>query len=149
MHISAKADYAVRALVELAADTGRPMTCESIAAAQGIPFRFLKSVFRELRAAGLVRSQRGCEGGYWLGRDAADITVAEVTSAVDGRFMSLRGEPLGELAYPGAAGELPALWRAVEAAARELLGSVTIAELAAAAGGGSRREGVLDPVPSP
>ena len=56
---------------------------------------------------------------------------------------------LGELAYPGAAGELPALWRAVEAAARELLGSVTIAELAAAAGGGSRREGVLDPVPSP
>lgn len=70
MQISAKADYAVRALVELAADSARPLTCERIALAQGIPFRFLKSVFRDLRSAGLVRSQRGCEGGYWLGRDA-------------------------------------------------------------------------------
>lgn len=62
MQISAKADYAVRSLVELAADSGRPLTCEGIASSQDIPFRFLKSVFRDLRQAGLVRSQRGCEG---------------------------------------------------------------------------------------
>ncbi|MEU2630932.1 Rrf2 family transcriptional regulator, partial [Kitasatospora sp. NPDC007106] len=101
MHISAKADYAARALVELACDTGRPLTCEAIASSQGIPFRFLKSVVGDLRRAGLVRSQRGCEGGYWLGRAAADITLLDVVRAVDGGIITLRGEPLDGLAYPG------------------------------------------------
>lgn len=64
MHISAKADYATRALLELAREPSRPLTCEAIASSQHIPFRFLKSVVGELRRAGLVRSQRGCEGGY-------------------------------------------------------------------------------------
>lgn len=130
MHISAKTDYAVRALVELAADGGRPLTCEGIASSQEIPFRFLKSVFGDLRRAGLVRSQRGCEGGYWLGRDAGLITLAEVMVAVDGDFMTLRGERLDDLDYPGAARQLPSVWRAVQAAAEELLGRITVAELA-------------------
>jgi len=129
MHISAKADYAVRALVVLAADSTLPQTCEGIATTQEIPFRFLKSVFRDLRSAGLVRSQRGCEGGYWLGRAAEEITVAEVMAAVDGDFLTLRGERLDGLAYPGAARRLPDTWRAVEAAAENILGAVTLAEL--------------------
>ncbi|HEV7628715.1 MAG TPA: Rrf2 family transcriptional regulator [Streptomyces sp.] len=132
MHISAKADYAVRALVELAADSAQPQTCEGIATTQGIPFRFLKSVFRDLRAAGLVRSQRGCEGGYWLGRDAGTITVSEVMRAVDGDFFTLRGERLDDLKYPGVAQQLPDTWRAVEAAADAILGAVTLADLAQA-----------------
>ncbi len=78
MHISAKADYAARALLELARAPARPLTCEVIASSQQIPFRFLKSVVGELRRAGLVRSQRGCEGGYWLGRPAEDITLLDV-----------------------------------------------------------------------
>ncbi|RDG35967.1 RrF2 family transcriptional regulator [Streptomyces corynorhini] len=143
MQISAKADYAVRALVELAADSGRPLTCESIASSQDIPFRFLKSVFRALRQAGLVRSQRGCEGGYWIGRDPATISVAEVMTAVDGEFLTLRGERPEALGYPGAAGRLPDLWREVEAAARSVLGAASIAELAA----GQSRAG--DPATGP
>jgi Rrf2 family protein len=134
MHISAKADYAVRALAELAADAERPLTCEAIASAQEIPFRFLKSVFRQLRQAGLVRSQRGCEGGYWLGRDASEITLAEVMVAVDGDFMTLRGERLDALAYPGAAGLLPAVWRAVQEAADAVVGRMTLAELVSGGG---------------
>ncbi len=63
MHISAKADYAARALLELAREPSRPLSCEAIASAQQIPFRFLKSVVGELRRAGLVRRRRGCEGG--------------------------------------------------------------------------------------
>lgn len=133
MHISAKADYAVRALVELAADSARPQTCEGIATAQEIPFRFLKSVFRDLRSAGLVRSQRGCEGGYWLGREPAAITVAEVMTAVDGDFFTLRGKPLAQLAYPGSARRLPDAWRALENAADAVLGALTLADLAAGA----------------
>lgn len=142
MQISAKTDYAVRALVELAADSARPLTCEGIASAQDIPFRFLKSVFREMRQAGLVRSQRGCEGGYWIGRDADAITVAQVMTAVDGEFFTLRGERPDALDYGGAARMVPDLWRSVEAAAQAVLGRTTIAELAgrarADAGAGPR-----------
>ncbi|WP_063737142.1 RrF2 family transcriptional regulator [Streptomyces sp. RTd22] len=129
MQISAKADYAVRALLELAADSERPLTCEAIASAQDIPYRFLKSVFQDMRKAGLVRSRRGCEGGYWLGRDADRISVAEVMAAVDGEFFTLRGLRPDALAYPGVAGGLPELWRSAEAAAYDVLGGTTIAAL--------------------
>ncbi|MFJ8433952.1 RrF2 family transcriptional regulator [Kitasatospora sp. NPDC094019] len=129
MHISAKADYAARALVELARDTSRPLTCEAIAASQGIPFRFLKSVVGELRRAGLVRSQRGCEGGYWLGRTADEITLLDVVRAVDGEVITLRGEPLSGLDYPGPARALPSVWRSVEERAVEILAGTTVAQL--------------------
>lgn len=129
MHISAKADYATRALLELACEPTRPLTCEAIASSQQIPFRFLKSVVGELRKAGLVRSQRGCEGGYWLGRPAGEITLLDVTLAVDGELLSLRGEPLAALAYPGPAAGLPEVWRRVEADAAAVLGRATLASL--------------------
>lgn len=137
MHISAKADYATRALLELAREPARPLTCEAIASAQEIPFRFLKSVVGELRKVGLVRSQRGCEGGYWLARPADEITLLDVVRAVDGEVITLRGQPLAGLAYPGAAGGLPELWRRVEADAAAALGGVTLAALLPA---GSARE---------
>ncbi|WP_328936686.1 Rrf2 family transcriptional regulator [Streptomyces tauricus] len=129
MHISAKADYAMRALLELAREPSRPLTCEAIASSQEIPFRFLKSVVGELRRAGLVRSQRGCEGGYWLGRPAEDITLLDVTRAVDGELITLRGEPLAGLDYPGPATGLPHVWREVEAGAAAVLGGVTLTSL--------------------
>ncbi|MEV7863064.1 RrF2 family transcriptional regulator [Streptomyces hirsutus] len=129
MHISAKADYATRALLELACEPARPLTCEAIASSQEIPFRFLKSVVGELRRAGLVRSQRGCEGGYWLGRPAGDITLLDVLRAVDGALITLRGTELEELEYPGPAAGLPGVWRRVEADAAAVLGGVTLASL--------------------
>ncbi|GHB57339.1 hypothetical protein GCM10010377_55490 [Streptomyces viridiviolaceus] len=129
MHISAKADYAVRALLELACEPARPLTCEAIASSQEIPFRFLKSVVGELRRAGLVRSQRGCEGGYWLGRPADEISLLDVTRAVDGEVITLRGEALAELDYPGPAIGLPAVWRHIEADATSILAGVTISSL--------------------
>ncbi|WP_461019330.1 RrF2 family transcriptional regulator [Streptomyces daliensis] len=129
MQISAKADYAVRALAELAADAARPLTCEAIATSQDIPFRFLKSVFRDLRAAGLVRSQRGCEGGYWLAREPVAISLAEVVTAVDGELLTLRGQAPGTLDYPGAAARLPGVWRDVETYVGELLGRTTLRDL--------------------
>jgi Rrf2 family protein len=131
MHISAKADYAARALVELARDSARPLTCEAIASSQEIPFRFLKSVVGELRRGGLVRSQRGCEGGYWLSRPAAEITLLDVVRAVDGEVFTLRGEALAGLAYPAPAAGLPAVWRSIEANAAAALSAVTIAALVA------------------
>jgi len=103
MRISARTDYAVRVLVELAADTNRPLTCEGIASSQQIPYRFLKAVVRDLRQAGLVRSQRGCEGGYWLGRPAESISLADIVTAVDGELLTVNGETPESLAYPAPA----------------------------------------------
>lgn len=129
MRISARTDYAIRVLVELAADTVRPLTCEHIASSQQIPYRFLKSVVADLRQAGLVRSQRGCEGGYWLGRDAREITVAQVVAAVDGDLLTINGEPLAAVGYPAPAQRMADLWRAVQARTEELLSGVSIADL--------------------
>ncbi|WP_394428351.1 RrF2 family transcriptional regulator [Streptomyces sp. SGAir0957] len=129
MHISAKADYATRALLELARAPEHPLTCEAIASSQGVPFRFLKSVVGELRKAGLVRSQRGCEGGYWLGRRAGEITLLDVARAVDGDLLTLRGAPLDGLDYPGAAAGLPDVYRRIEADASAVLAGVTLASL--------------------
>ena len=131
MRISARTDYAIRVLVELAADTARPLTCEGIASSQQIPYRFLKAVVRDLRQAGLVRSQRGCEGGYWLGRPADTISLAEVVTAVDGELLTVNGETPETLVYPAPAERIDALWHALRGHFRELLSGVTIADLVA------------------
>lgn len=129
MRISARTDYAVRVLVSLAADASRPLTCEGIAAQQQIPYRFLKSVVRDLRLAGLVRSQRGCEGGYWLGREAAGISLAEVMAAVDGELFTVNGEVPDPAGYPEPADRIEVLWRGLRARLASVFAGITIADL--------------------
>ena len=129
MRISARTDYAVRVLVSLAADASRPLTCEGIAAQQQIPYRFLKSVVRDLRLAGLVRSQRGCEGGYWLGREAAGISLADVVAAVDGELFTVNGEVPDAAGYPEPADRLEVLWRGLRARLSSVFAGITIADL--------------------
>src|SRR3954447_6298657 len=146
MRISAKADYAVRAAVELAAaaDDG-PVKGESIARAQAISPRFLENILAELRHAGLVRSQRGADGGYplprppgggtgggsRLAREPGEITVADVIRAVEGPLASVRGEVPEALDYDGAAEPLRDVWLAGRASLRLVLEHVTLADLAA------------------
>ena len=131
MRISAKADYAVRAAVELATRGAGPSKGELIADAQDIPLKFLENILGELRHAGLVRSQRGTEGGYWLGRPPEEITIADVIRAVEGPLASVRGESPESLGYSGSAEPLLKLWVAVRANLREVLESVTLADVAA------------------
>jgi Rrf2 family protein len=131
VRISAKADYAVRAAVELAAAGDRTVKGESLAQAQGIPLRFLENILSELRHAGLVRSQRGSEGGYALARDAGEITVADVIRAVEGPLASVRGERPERVAYAGAAEPLQRVWIAVRANLRDVVEHVTLADVAA------------------
>src|SRR3954452_24070148 len=93
MRISAKVDYAVRAAVQLAAaGDDRPTKGEAIAQAQGIPVKFLENILADLRHAGLVRSQRGAEGGYWLNPPGGGVTVAGVIRGVEGPLASVRGQ---------------------------------------------------------
>lgn len=131
MRVSAKVDYAVRAAAELAAAGPGPVKGEALAQAQGIPLKFLENILGELRHAGLVRSQRGAEGGYWLAKPAADITIADVIRAVEGPLASVRGEPPESVRYDGAAQALGKLWVAVRANLRAVLEEVTVADVAA------------------
>jgi DNA-binding IscR family transcriptional regulator len=111
VRVSAKADYALRAVIELAAGADGPVKGERIAQAQEIPLKFLENILGDLRHAGIVRSQRGVEGGYWLARPAEEITVAEVE-------------------YAGSAARLRDVWIAVRANLRAVLEHVTIADVA-------------------
>ncbi len=130
MRVSAKVDYAVRALAELAAAGAGPMKGEAIAAAQGIPLRFTENILADLRRAGVVASQRGADGGYWLKAPAETITVADVIRYVEGPLADVRGEPPEEVAYAGAAGALQDVWIATRATLRSVLEVVTIADIA-------------------
>lgn len=130
MRVSAKADYALRATLELAAAEGAgPLKGERIAQAQGIPIRFLENILLELRHAGLVHSQRGAEGGYWLARPAAEINLAEVLRVVEGPLANVRGARPEEVEYEGAAEHLREVWIAVRANLRAVLESATLAEV--------------------
>jgi Rrf2 family protein len=132
MRISAKADYAVRAAVQLAAAEGDKATKgDTIAQAQSIPLKFLENILGDLRHAGLVRSQRGAEGGYWLNRPADQISVADVIRAVEGPLASVRGQRPEDIEYSGAAETLQQVWIAVRASLRSVAEHVTLADIAA------------------
>lgn len=132
MRVSAKADYAIRASAELAAlEGGGVMRAERIADAQDIPIKFLETILLELKHAGVVRSQRGAEGGYALARPAAEISLADVIRAVDGPLANVRGNRPEDVAYKGAATRLTDVWIAVRASLRGVLESISLADLAA------------------
>jgi Rrf2 family protein len=134
VNISAKSDYAVRAMLTLAAqETNRPVKGETLATAQEIPVKFLENILVDLRRAGLVASQRGADGGYRLNRAAADTTVADVIRAVDGPLANIRGVRPEEAGYHGAAEPLRHVWIAMRAALRSVLESVTLADVVAGA----------------
>ena len=130
MRVSAKADYAIRAAVELAAAGDGPVKGERLAQAQEIPSNFLENILSDLRNAGIVASRRGADGGYWLARPAADVSLADVIRAVDGPLANVRGVRSEQVAYQGSAEKLRDVWVAVRASLRSVLENVTLADLA-------------------
>ena len=130
MRVSAKVDYALRAAAELAAAGGDPIKREAIAGAQKIPVPFLEQILLAMKRAGIVRTRRGPEGGYWLARPAAEVTLAEVIRAVEGPLANVQGARPEEVPYTGAAAPLQDVWIAVRANLRAVLEEVTLADLA-------------------
>jgi Rrf2 family protein len=133
MRVSAKVDYALRAMLELAATDGL-VKSERIATAQSIPQKFLENILLDLRHAELVTSQRGVEGGYALARLAGDITVADVIRAVEGPIASVRGERPDSLVYVGSASALKETWLDLRTAMRGVLEGTTLADIVARSG---------------
>jgi Rrf2 family protein len=132
VHVTAKADYAVRAVVELAGSSqSAPRHVEDVAQAQGIPVSFLENILTQLRSAGIVRSQRGPEGGYWLAQPAEQLVLATVIRAVEGPLVGVRGQRPEEVSYAGSAQSLQQVWLALRANLRKVLEHVTVADVAA------------------
>ncbi|MCC8929113.1 MAG: Rrf2 family transcriptional regulator [Rhodococcus sp. (in: high G+C Gram-positive bacteria)] len=131
MHISAKADYAVRTLLQLAAADGAAGKAEALASAMGVSHKFLESVLADLRRTELVRSRRGPDGGYWLARPAADISIADVIRAVEGPLASVRGQRPEDVEYSAPAKQLQLVWLAVRVNMREVLEKVSLADIVA------------------
>ena len=129
MHISARADYAVRALLALAASESQTTKADTLAKVQELPRKFLEAILADLRRAGLVRSQRGAEGGYRLARAADAISLADVLRAVDGPLAEVRGLRPESASYDGVAEHLQEVWVAVRASLRSVLDEVTIADV--------------------
>jgi Rrf2 family protein len=134
MRISAKADYAVRAVIELAAaQPGGHLSAREIARAQDIPQNFLENILAELRRAGIVHTHRGPGGGSSLARSGETITVGEILLAIDGPLTAVRDLAPEDLCYDGNARHLPAVWCRVQSCLHEVLDGVTVADLAAGA----------------
>ena len=130
MRITAKVDYAVRAVIELAAADPPQVKGEQLAERQRIPLKYLENILADLRRAGLVASQRGADGGYRLALPAAQINVADIIRAVEGPLADVHGTPPETLDYPGPAQSLRQVWVATRAALRAVLEEVTIADIA-------------------
>ena len=132
MRVSAKVDYALRASAELAAAAGEgPVKGDRLAQAQEIPLKFLENILLDLKHAGLVQSQRGAEGGYWLSRPPDEISLADVIRAVEGPIANVRGLRSEQVEYGGPAAALRDVWVAVRANLRSVLETVTLGDLAA------------------
>ncbi|HEV7615201.1 MAG TPA: Rrf2 family transcriptional regulator [Solirubrobacterales bacterium] len=129
MRVSAKADYAVRAAVELAAAEEGPIKGERLANAQDIPLQFLEHILLELKHHGIVRARRGAKGGYWLARPANEVTIADVVRAVEGPIADVQSTPPEAIEYRGNSESLRDVWVAVRASLRSVLEVVTLADL--------------------
>jgi Rrf2 family protein len=131
MRMSAKAEYAVRAMVQLATvEPGTLVKTDDLAKSQGIPPQFLVDILSDLRTDRLVRSHRGRDGGYELARPAAEVSIADVLRCIDGPLASVRDIGLGDLPYSGPTVALTDLWRALRASMRSVLEETSLADVA-------------------
>jgi Rrf2 family protein len=130
MRLSARVDYALRAAAELTVAGSHPVTAVQLAEAQQIPPKFLENILGQLRRSGLIRSQRGPEGGYWLAKPADQISLADIIRVIDGPLLGVRGERPEHVGYGGAAQSLQEVWIALRANERAILEQVTLAHIA-------------------
>ena len=130
MRVSAKSDYALRALIEMAglAD-GRAVSAEELGRLQDIPHGFLQAILADLRRAGVVMSQRGQSGGWRMGRPASEVSVADVIRAVDGPLVSVYGLRPEAVSYNDSADVLQHVWIAARSSLREVFEEVSIQQL--------------------
>jgi Rrf2 family protein len=131
MRVSAKSDYALRALIELASrEDGSPVSAEELGRLQEIPHGFLQAILADLRRAGVVMSQRGQSGGWRMARDSSTVSVADVIRAVDGPLVSVYGLRPEAVSYNASADVLQHVWIAARSSLRDVFEQVSLQALA-------------------
>lgn len=131
MRVSAKSDYALRALIELGGHSeGPPLSAEEIGRRQDIPHGFLQAILADLRRAGIVMSQRGQSGGWRMARSATEVSVADVIRAVDGPLVSVYGMRPEAVSYNESTEVLQHVWIAARSSLRDVFEQVSIQHLA-------------------
>jgi len=131
MRVTAKSDYALRALIEIARRSdGGPVSAEEIGRLQDIPHGFLQAILADLRRAGVLVAQRGQSGGWRMSKDADAVTVADVIRAVDGPLVSIYGLRPEAVEYNDTAAVLQHVWIASRRSLRDVLETVTVRQLA-------------------
>lgn len=131
MRVSAKSDYALRALIEMATRTdGRAVSAEEIGRLQEIPHGFLQAILADLRRASIVVAQRGQSGGWRMARPASEVSVADVIRAVDGPLVSVYGLRPEAVTYNDSAKVLQHVWIAARRSLRDVFEQVSIQQLA-------------------
>ncbi|EFC85374.1 Rrf2 family transcriptional regulator [Parafrankia sp. EUN1f] len=131
MYISARAEYAIRAMLALAVAHPDRVAAPALAASEEISLAYLQAILLDLRRAGLLFNRRGVDGGYSLARPTDSITVGDILRATGGALTSVRGEPAERATYGGAARGLSRVWLAVDAAIHEVLDRATLADVLA------------------
>lgn len=129
VHVTARADYAVRAVIELASRLPTSTTRQQIAESQDIPGKFLETILGDLRRAGLLEAQRGAAGGYRLATEPTQIRLADIIRAAEGPLAAVRGMPPEDTAYAGPAAALTDVWVAVRASLRDVLEATTVSDV--------------------
>ena len=131
MKVSAKVDYAVQAIIEIARATEQQnvISAEAIASKHDIPEKFLEGILTSLRKAKLINSYRGPSGGYELARPAGEMNVAEIIRAIDGPLAAVRGAPPEEIKYESSVQHVADVWIATRVALREVLENITVTQI--------------------
>ncbi|MET7400572.1 Rrf2 family transcriptional regulator [Dactylosporangium sp. NPDC005572] len=129
MHVSVRADYAMRAMLVIAAAAPGRITAPQLAEKEQLSIGSLQAILLDLRRAGLVHSHRGAERGYGLARPAAAITVGDVLRAMDGALTTVRGLPTDQTSYAGVTRGLSRIWLSVDSAVNDIVDRVTLADL--------------------
>ncbi|MDG4764741.1 Rrf2 family transcriptional regulator [Solwaraspora sp. WMMD406] len=129
MFVSARSDYALRAMLSIAAEPSNLVKASTLAEQQGLPMSFLQGILLDLRRTGLLHSHRGGLGGYQLTRPATEITVGEVLRALTGSLTTVRGLPATAATYAGAATGLREVWIAVNEAIEGVVDDISLADL--------------------
>lgn len=132
MHITARGDYAVQAMLVIAAASAEEelVQASALAGEHEIPLSFLQGILLDLVRAGLLFSLRGARGGYRLAKGSADITIGDVLRAVTGELTSVRGNPASKTTYAGASARLQSFWMSLSSGVIQILDSTTLADLA-------------------
>ncbi|GHF43693.1 Rrf2 family protein [Deinococcus metalli] len=129
MWVSTRAQYGLRAMIEIGRQDGQPVTLKSVSQRQNISLHYLEQIVATLRRAGYIQSVRGAKGGYRLSRSAGSIHAYEVVTTLEGSLAPVACAEKDHVCDHDTVCGTQDLWKRVDQALRDVLGSTTLEQL--------------------